>query len=110
MIGEAWSTIMATGTAFANASSPQVAIQVGAPGSTGIVEISDMIFTTRGPGKPKYAHVSGSSKLTCTIAPGAIVVEWNVHDPSGKQGVAAVWDTVIRYVTRFICGSHSRVF
>jgi glucan 1,3-beta-glucosidase len=29
-------------------------------------------------------------------APGAIVVEWNVRDPAGQQGVAAAWDTHVR--------------
>ena len=36
-----------------------------------------MIFSTRGP------------------AAGAIVVEWNVHDPAGQQGAAGTWDTHI---------------
>ncbi|THG98774.1 hypothetical protein EW026_g3453 [Hermanssonia centrifuga] len=38
-------------------------------------EITDMIFTTKGP------------------AAGAIIVEWNVHDPAGQQGAAGAWDT-----------------
>lgn len=29
-------------------------------------------------------------------APGAIVVEWNVHDPSGEQGAAGMWDSHFR--------------
>lgn len=33
------------------------------------------------------------------VAPGAIVVEWNIHDPSGEQGVAGMWDTHFRYVS-----------
>lgn len=33
-------------------------------------------------------------------APGAIVVEWNVH--SDQQGGAGMWDTHIRYAAR--CG------
>lgn len=69
---------MGTGSAFSNPSSPQVVVRVGDTGSTGIVEITDMLFTTRGP------------------AGGAIIVEWNVHDPAGRQGVAGAWDTLIR--------------
>lgn len=34
--------------------------------------------------------------LTRSLAPGAIVVEWNVRDPDGQQGVAAAWDTHVR--------------
>lgn len=30
--------------------SPQPVVQVGAPGSQGVVEITDMLFTTVGPG------------------------------------------------------------
>ncbi|KZV89437.1 glycoside hydrolase family 55 protein [Exidia glandulosa HHB12029] len=78
VIGEAWSTIMGFGSAFSNSASPQVVVKVGDAGSTGRTEITDMLFTTQGP------------------AAGAIVVEWNVHDPSGQQGVAGAWDTIIR--------------
>jgi glucan 1,3-beta-glucosidase len=45
-------------------------------GSSGPVEITDMIFSTIGP------------------AAGAIVVEWNVHEST--QGSAAMWDSHIR--------------
>lgn len=78
IVGEAWSVILAGGSAFQNQNSPQVAVQAGAAGSTGLMEISDMIFSTAGP------------------APGAILLEWNVHDPSGQQGAAGLWDTHIR--------------
>ncbi|CDW97490.1 hypothetical protein [Sporisorium scitamineum] len=47
-------------------------------GDSGIMEISDMIFSTRGP------------------AAGAIVVEWNIREQEGNQGSAAIWDSHIR--------------
>ena len=50
MIGEGWSVIMGGGTAFADMKKPTVMVQVGAPGSSGIMEISDIVFSTRGPG------------------------------------------------------------
>lgn len=75
IVGEVWSVIMGTGSKFTDYNNPQPVIQVGAPGSSGVVEITDMIFTTRGP------------------AAGAIIVEWNVHDPSGQQATAGAWDT-----------------
>lgn len=42
---------MGTGSRFTDYNNPQPVIQVGAAGSTGTVEITDMIFTTRGPGR-----------------------------------------------------------
>ncbi|TFY80470.1 hypothetical protein EWM64_g3548 [Hericium alpestre] len=78
IVGEAWSNIMGSGQTFQNQNIPQAVIRVGAPGSTGTVEISGIVFTTRAP------------------ANGAIVVEWNVHDPAGQQGAAGAWDTIIR--------------
>ena len=50
--------------------------RVGNPGESGVVEISDMMFTTRGP------------------TAGAILMEWNVHE--SFQGSAAMWDTIFR--------------
>ncbi|KAI0029202.1 exo-beta-1-3-glucanase [Vararia minispora EC-137] len=78
VVGEAWSTIMASGSAFANQNIPAVAVQIGTVGSTGLAEISGMLFTTR------------------ASAGGAILVEWNVHDPSGHQGAAGMWDALFR--------------
>jgi len=75
IVGEAWSVIAGKGAAFQNINSPIPVIQVGAPGSSGVVEISDIIFKTIGP------------------TPGAIVVEWNVKQSS--QGSAGLWDSHI---------------
>ena len=41
--------------------------------------------------------------LTCPEANGAIVVEWNVHDPSGQPAAAGMWDSLIRSVYWFVC-------
>jgi len=30
-------------------------------------------------------------------SPGVIMVEWNVHDPTGQQGAAGMWDTPFRF-------------
>ncbi|KAH9942506.1 beta-1,3-glucanase [Epithele typhae] len=77
VVGEAWATILGTGSAFTDYNNPKPVIRAGTAGSTGVLEITDMIFSTRGP------------------AAGAVVVEWNVHDPSGQQGAAGTWDTHI---------------
>ena len=50
MVGEAWSVIMGGGPAFSNMSEPTVMVQAGAPGSSGILEITDIVFTTQAPG------------------------------------------------------------
>ncbi|KAI0928651.1 hypothetical protein AcV5_006151 [Taiwanofungus camphoratus] len=76
MVGEAWSVIMGSGSAFADQSNPTVMVRVGDADSSGIMEITDIIFATQGP------------------APGAIVVEWNVNSPT--QGGAGMWDSHIR--------------
>ncbi|KAF7338693.1 Exo-beta-1,3-glucanase [Mycena venus] len=49
IVGEAWSVIAGKGAAFQNINSPIPVVQVGAPGSSGVVEISDIIFSTIGP-------------------------------------------------------------
>lgn len=73
IVGQAWSQIRATGANFANENSPIPVIRVGRKGDIGIVEISDMLFTTS----------AGSI--------GAKVVEWNIQE--SIQGSAAMWRT-----------------
>ncbi|KII88661.1 glycoside hydrolase family 55 protein [Plicaturopsis crispa FD-325 SS-3] len=77
LVGEAWSVIAGEGSAFTDQANPTVVVQAGASGSTGTLEITDVIFKTIGP------------------TPGAIVLEWNVHDPSSSQAAAGTWDTHI---------------
>ncbi|KAG1724556.1 glycoside hydrolase family 55 protein [Suillus lakei] len=86
IVGEAWSVIMAGGSAFSDQNNPRAVIQAGAANSQGVLEISDMVFTTTGP------------------APGAVMIEWNVHDPSGQQAAAGMWDSHIS------CGNEHAVF
>ncbi|KAG2360832.1 hypothetical protein BDR07DRAFT_1335179 [Suillus spraguei] len=78
IVGEAWTQIMGAGLYFNNKEDPNVVVQVGTPGSYGVTEITDIVFTTQGP------------------TAGAIVVEWNVHEPAGLQGAAGMWDSHIR--------------
>lgn len=74
--GEIWPMIMAKGDAFTNLNQPIPVFQVGLPGDTGSVEISDLIFETMG------------------ALPGAIIVEWNVA--AASQGSCGMWDTHFR--------------
>ncbi|KAJ7273182.1 exo-beta-1,3-glucanase, partial [Mycena rebaudengoi] len=76
IVGEAWSVISGSGPAFQDQDHPQVVVRVGEAGSQGVIEITDIIFSTVGP------------------AAGAIVVEWNIKET--EQGSAGAWDTHIR--------------
>lgn len=77
MVGEIWPMIMAGGsTSFKNQASPAPVFQVGQPGQTGNVEMSDLIFQTQGP------------------QPGAVLVEWNLAETS--QGASGMWDVHMR--------------
>lgn len=76
--GEIWPLIMASGAAFQDSTKPQPVFQVGQPGDVGSVELSDLIFETKGP------------------QPGAILVEWNVADPAGRKGSSGMWDVHFR--------------
>jgi glucan 1,3-beta-glucosidase len=51
IVGEAWSVVMAGGTAFSDENNPRPVIKAGAANSEGVLEISDMLFTTSGPGE-----------------------------------------------------------
>ena len=74
--GEIWPLIMASGTAFSSQTSPAPVFQVGQPGSTGAVEMSDLMFETKG------------------AAPGAVMIEWNLG--ASFQGSSGMWDVHVR--------------
>ena len=50
IVGEAWPVILGAGSSFNDQNNPKPVVQVGASGSTGTVEISGILFKTRGPG------------------------------------------------------------
>jgi hypothetical protein len=83
---------MGSGPAFSDESNPTVVVQVGAPGSKGTVEIGGIIFSIRGPGAQSFQSAVTYAKHD--VAPGAIVVEWNVKQT--HQGSAGMWDSYIR--------------
>lgn len=70
--GEILPIIMATGSVFGDQNSPKPMFQVGQPGQSGTVEMSDLVFETKGP------------------APGAIIVEWNIACTG--PGTCGMWD------------------
>ncbi|KAK6860327.1 beta-1 3 exoglucanase precursor [Apiospora arundinis] len=74
--GEMWPMIMAAGTKFNDESKPTAVFQVGEPGDVGTVEMSDLIFETKGP------------------QAGAILVQWNLA--GSEPGAAGLWDVHFR--------------
>ncbi|MCJ1425652.1 hypothetical protein MMC29_003552 [Sticta canariensis] len=76
--GEIWPLIMASGVAFSDQTKPVPVFQVGQPGDSGSVEMSDLIFETIG------------------SQPGATMIEWNVAEPASQQASSGMWDVHIR--------------
>lgn len=76
MTGEIWPMIMASGSFFSDMTNPQPVFSIGTAGETGAVEMSDMIFQTKGP------------------APGAILIQWN--SASSSPGSNGLWDVHAR--------------
>lgn len=75
--GEVWSQLVASGDYFADEQNPKPLLKVGATsGQTGIVEITDILFTSIGQ------------------LPGLVLVEWNMA--ADEQGSAALWDSHFR--------------
>lgn len=69
IVGASWSQIQATGDYFGDMKKPQVVVRVGYDGDVGTMEITDMIFSAKGP------------------TAGAIMVEWNVKESSPGAGM-----------------------
>lgn len=75
--GEIWPLIMAGGdSSFKDQSNPKPVFRVGEPGDVGTVEMTELMFETKGP------------------QPGAILMEWNVA--GSKPGAAGLWDVHFR--------------
>lgn len=110
VVGEVWPVILAGGIKFQYQTKPRVVVQAGAAGSEGVLEISDILFATVGPGKQLHHLDLPFPQPNCPpTAAGAILLEWNVHDPSDQQGAAGLWDTHIRYVTKRVQGVGSLI-
>ncbi|KAJ7507380.1 exo-beta-1,3-glucanase [Mycena galericulata] len=75
ILGEFWTTILASGSAFSDATNPTPVLKVGQVGDSGGVEISDIVIST----------TAGSA--------GAVGIEWNVQGDAGKVGM---WDVHVR--------------
>lgn len=85
IVGEVWPVLLGTGEYFNDASNPRSVVQVGRfAGQEGLVEISECIFSTRGP------------------CQGAIVLQWNLRANAAAgaagppTGLPGMWDTHIR--------------
>ncbi|KAH7904582.1 pectate lyase superfamily protein-domain-containing protein [Hygrophoropsis aurantiaca] len=60
IVGEAWSVILAGGSNFASQDTPTVVVQAGEANSQGVLEISDIIFSTVGPGELLLSRFNGN--------------------------------------------------
>jgi len=78
MVGQVWSVLAATGSAFQNANNPIPMLQIGNKGQTGVAQLVDFMISTMGP------------------VPGAILIEWNMHDPGNAPGSNGMWDVHYR--------------
>jgi glucan 1,3-beta-glucosidase len=77
IVGETYSVIMSSGSAFNDKSNPKVVVKVGSnSGDSGTVEWSDMIVSTQGQQQ------------------GAILIEWNLASGSGSP--SGMWDVHTR--------------
>lgn len=74
MVGETFSTIMASGSTFANMNNPVPVMQIGRPGESGSIEWSDMLIQTQGG------------------TPGAILIQYNLNSARGS----GIWDVHTR--------------
>ena len=63
IVGEAWSVIMGGGERFGDMLTPHVMVRVGEEGETGVVEITDIIFATKGPGKHALCYMLWVAEL-----------------------------------------------
>ncbi|KAJ5884731.1 Exo-beta-1-3-glucanase, partial [Penicillium taxi] len=74
VVGEAFPVLMASGSVFADISSPAPLVKIGNAGDSGSIEWSDMILSTQG------------------STPGAVLIEWNLAASSGS----GIWDVHTR--------------
>ena len=78
IIGEVWPIFMANGEAFSNPKEPKPMFQVGFAGEIGVAWLLDIIISTKG------------------SQPGAILVEWNMHEPVDIPGGCGIWSVHFR--------------
>jgi glucan 1,3-beta-glucosidase len=78
LVGQTWSTIMADGNNFNDATKPRTMLLVGKRGEKGTAQFIDLLFSARGP------------------KPGAKLVEWNMAHPDDQPGACGMWDTHFR--------------
>ncbi|KAF2673840.1 pectin lyase-like protein [Microthyrium microscopicum] len=72
IVGELWPQMIASGVKFNSELTPKPLFQVGQPGQKGVVELQDLIFSSKGP------------------TAGLIHVEWNIE--ASSPGAAGMWD------------------
>jgi hypothetical protein len=78
IVGEAVAAvIMGAGSRFSDINNPRPVIQIGSPGQTGYVEISDIMVSTQG------------------NTAGAVLIEYNLNTPTNSPP-SGLWDVHVR--------------
>ncbi|KAJ9154856.1 LysM domain-containingprotein [Pleurostoma richardsiae] len=70
IVGQAWPAIVGTGDKFQDMANPRVVLQVGHSGSVGVIEISDMLVSVKGPAAGGQLSVFGDdtkSRVHCGV-------------------------------------------
>ncbi|KAK1750487.1 pectate lyase superfamily protein-domain-containing protein [Echria macrotheca] len=78
IVGENWAQLAAYGPKFQDPKQPRVMLRIGRPGDVGLLDMQDLVFTSKGP------------------TPGAVFVEWNVRNYKKQAGSAGMWDCHVR--------------
>lgn len=68
MTGEAWTVIAGKGATFNNINNPVPVVRVGETNSQGLTEISDIVFSTVGPGWSFPFHILPVLFNLCTFS------------------------------------------
>lgn len=77
IFGEAWPAITASGNFFRNHADPKPVFQIGKPGETGVIEMQNVVFQTRG-------YTGGATLVQYNLNSGsAISGLWDVHTRVG---------------------------
>ncbi|KPI42190.1 Glucan 1,3-beta-glucosidase [Cyphellophora attinorum] len=92
--GEAYPTLLATGSFFADMSTPQPFIQIGKPGETGTVLWADAMISGRGalPGAIFVEYNLASSSPSAAPAGGT----WTDYGSQSLTGPSSLWDVHVR--------------
>jgi hypothetical protein len=89
IVGECWSQIIGSGPQFSNINAPKVMLRIGKEGQIGFMEISDMLFTSRG------------------STAGIVLMEWNIK--ASAPGAAGMWGMEVPWPIDMLTNSYAQI-